>query len=1198
MLDRRKVIFFYGYIFRLQKKICKIMIMKQRLILLIDILILPYIMNYHVHFYVFCDDFCLSVTTGGVTTQFPSVSDKSQPRNLTLDIEITNEVSILIENDGGQFGFAGKIDYYYFFISSNDISYWSVSDSLCKSRTLPNHNGYNNLKQFSLIGIKSIDNDFRKKKCTFSYKFSLCEENQYVINKDQPFSFESLIKVEKTSYFNQLQIQIDYGTNFKGELTTEESGVTSTHPSSIKTDQMITYTVNERLVTDVFKISISGKDMRSTEQNLVQFATCPITVVVCESNCAVCSDTTYKCTQCESGYYPKEDDEYKCYLETETFDGFYFDSTNNKFMKCHQNCKECQSKGNSNNNLCDVCIDTLIKQEYTNASNILIKNCVTHCKDVNFYLNDDKCVQSCKSPYNKYILSGDIEDECVNPCPAEKPKLDSLTSSEIYCVEQCESPREFYNPNTLFCISSCPSDMFYIEEDKICLASCPSTDHTHIYNSTQLCVEECKNGPLVNGKEYHYTDNISGNCLEECEQSQFVVVDTLECYISCPDEYPLSREKECVVECTEPYDLIDNDSKKCLTTCNGNIPNIYEHNGECIAQCPIKMKPDINGKCIIDLHLTPINETDSEIDLDLNDTKNIIDEFVIEYTKENVTINGEGFVVQVYPSDTPPIANNNVSSIDLFPCELILRRYYQIPSDESLIIVKYDIENKSEVTGIVEYSVYDIRGKKLNLDVCNDIKVNISYPINSDIDISISQAEEMMNVKGIDIYDGQSDFYNNICEPYSENGLDMVLEDRRFKYYKNVTFCEKECNDYTIDFDAKQVKCDCYVKTSFMSENYVTGIKAYNNFRNKIHKTNLYINKCYSLLFHYRNLRYNIAFWLFLFIFISQTVFILCVRFPNKTFLYSLLNKISKGSPNYKEVSSHEYFQKTSMTNTSSDYQELGYKSKFDDKMYMQTKSRKQSNDYLSTFPVEEDCRKVVRERNRIITEIYLKKPKLVNNYPFWLSHLIDRRNCFYIFWSFMVEKHILLFSIFDKGKIKYPGVTLSLLVIQLSLCFSFNAIFYFNSMISERFYHGSISLIHFIEKTFLSFLIGFLILKTLRYFHFFPIKFHSILTDISNNKILCHYILTLLSKLRVRLCFYFSFTMAVTLFFWYYLTIFCIVYYHTQLSWLIHSVVSIVLLLVLSVIYSSLFAILRKIGIKYKYEWVFNMSILLKDIY
>ena len=123
--------------------------MKQNIILLINIFILPYIMNYKVHFYVFCDDFCVSVKTGGVTTPFPPVSNKSQPRDLYLNIDITNEVSILIQNAGGQFGFAGKIDYYYFFISSNNISYWSVSDSVCDSRKLPNHNGYNNLKEFS-----------------------------------------------------------------------------------------------------------------------------------------------------------------------------------------------------------------------------------------------------------------------------------------------------------------------------------------------------------------------------------------------------------------------------------------------------------------------------------------------------------------------------------------------------------------------------------------------------------------------------------------------------------------------------------------------------------------------------------------------------------------------------------------------------------------------------------------------------------------------------------------------------------------------------------------------------------------------------------------------------------------------------------------------------------------------------------------
>ena len=183
-------------------------------------------------------------------------------------------------------------------------------------------------------------------------------------------------------------------------------------------------------------------------------------------------------------------------------------------------------------------------------------------------------------------------------------------------------------------------------------------------------------------------------------------------------------------------------------------------------------------------------------------------------------------------------------------------------------------------------------------------------------------------------------------------------------------------------------------------------------------------------------------------------------------------------------------------------------------------------------------------------------------------------------------------------GKIDYYYFFVSTNVTQIALCFTFNVLLYFNSMISERFYNGRITLLHFIKKTLFSSLIGYIFIKTLRYFHFYPVRFNSVLSDTINNKDISHFLRILLAKLRINLYIYFTFTMLLTLIFWYYLTFFCIVYYHTQVSWVIHSGVSMLSLLVLSVLYSILFAILRTIGIKYKFHLVFNMSLLLKDIY
>ena len=126
----------------------------------------------------------------------------------------------------------------------------------------------------------------------------------------------------------------------------------------------------------------------------------------------------------------------------------------------------------------------------------------------------------------------------------------------------------------------------------------------------------------------------------------------------------------------------------------------------------------------------------------------------------------------------------------------------------------------------------------------------------------------------------------------------------------------------------------------------------------------IHINKCYKLLFHYRNFIKNIAFWIFLFIFLCHTIFIFCVKFPNKTHLYSTLNKISKGSPSYQELTSHEYFQKTS------------------------TNSNSENPDALANKKLNKNILTKIKSR-RIITDIYIQKPRLMNNYPFWVSGVI-----------------------------------------------------------------------------------------------------------------------------------------------------------------------------------------------------------------
>ena len=56
--------------------------------------------------------------------------------------------------------------------------------------------------------------------------------------------------------------------------------------------------------------------------------------------------------------------------------------------------------------------------------------------------------------------------------------------------------------------------------------------------------------------------------------------------------------------------------------------------------------------------------------------------------------------------------------------------------------------------------------------------------------------------KGIDVFNADDAFFNDLCHQYdSSDGKDIVLDDRRTDIYKNATFCEDGCTYKGMDYD-------------------------------------------------------------------------------------------------------------------------------------------------------------------------------------------------------------------------------------------------------------------------------------------------------------------------------------------------------------------------------------------------------------
>ena len=133
---------------------------------------------------------------------------------------------------------------------------------------------------------------------------------------------------------------------------------------------------------------------------------------------------------------------------------------------------------------------------------------------------------------------------------------------------------------------------------------------------------------------------------------------------------------------------------------------------------------------------------------------------------------------------------------------------------------------------IIDY-IYEYileNGTILNLSsVKEDIYVYVYVPI-IDLDLAKFNLAEEFAEKGYDIYDINSDFYNDFCTPTSLGDNDITLEDRiKDIYPHNVTLCKSNCIYKSINLEEQRVICSCNLnsnktndKQEEIDDNFVT----------------------------------------------------------------------------------------------------------------------------------------------------------------------------------------------------------------------------------------------------------------------------------------------------------------------------------------------------------------------------------------
>ena len=255
---------------------------------------------------------------------------------------------------------------------------------------------------------------------------------------------------------------------------------------------------------------------------------------------------------------------------------------------------------------------------------------------------------------------------------------------------------------------------------------------------------------------------------------------------------------------------------------------------------------------------------------------------------------GDEYNIKISPINTN--SYKNISTyIDFSNCENILRARNGLSSSSILTVYQLEIDNKNEQSLIndVEYAVFDENKNQLSLSVCKDEIIEINYQLDTS-KINISKVYYYAEL-GIDVFNIEHEFFNDICFSYSENGSDMILADRISDIYENYSVCENNCKYDKVNLTQNTVSCKCTVKTNV--DAVVEPPSLYVIIRDSFKDSNVAVIKCFNLVFNYKNKAHNIGFWIFTFLILLHIPFFIQYFASNinpiKTYIFNEMTEFN-----------------------------------------------------------------------------------------------------------------------------------------------------------------------------------------------------------------------------------------------------------------------------------------------------------------
>ena len=892
-------------------------------------------------------------------------------------------------------------------------------------------------------------------------------------------------------------------------------------------------------------------------------------------------------------------------------------------------------------------------------------NCSELCSNISnskFIIEKNKCIIDC-SMDDSYFL--EYDDICYKSCPKGTYEYYNNTcKKELIC-------QNYYNYEHKGCLDNIPLG-FYLNDtinktiDK-CNIKCSNCTMDSVKNG--LCIT-CNNNESYYSK---FNDNLNINSFINCyNQNQTgYYLDIINkifypCHNTCK-ECRGSQKNQCI-ECFDNYTFENGNCYEIIET-DSNSENIKN-----IETTDISSLSEINLNSIIKNELKQdtisIYETNSEktineiksgstifsenhsdtIMFNNDELSNVIFSSKINpsttnYNHENIETN-----INVIITNKTEFNNENTYNLEIFSEELNKRKYsYEIGSNltelydiyksrtfidfsQELIEYIYKIFNldkeEDKIHILIEESIstdsryattdYNFRiflgnGTELNLSLVEEhIYADVYVPIENK-DLANYNYSIYFQEQGYDIYNKNSNFYNDFCTSAYYNGNDITIEDRIKYIYPNISLCKNNCIYKKVDTKDERIICFCdiNIKTKMKTEQDDLIYEDDENFINYLlDNINYKIFTCIQLIKSFDNLKNNYAFYtiigLFLVVVILNFVF-----FFNS--LFQMKKKMFVKAPDPAEVKKEELKELNKFMNMENNtpLNPLKKSNKKKTDINIKKPKRKRSKTHKTSknkrpliininnfnkINIKRDISnnnfsfdKILMNEKKEILNTEKDKDEELNDLPYALALNQDKRNLFQIFCSLIIQKSELIHLFYGNTKIKL--MLINEYILSLLINFFFNSLLYSDEVVSNKYHNnGKLDMIVTLLLSMSSNIITSIICYYVNFSKGIDERYELIL-EIKDKYHYLRNIIKFFRILKIKLILFFLSEILIFFGCFYYIVIFFIIYSKSRGSLVINYLTSLLEKLEARFILIIIIITTRKAGLVFMNKDLYNIS-------